>query len=227
MTLEQFIGFSVFAFVACVTPGPNNMLLTAVGGSRGIRRGLPTLMGVAFGFALMLFLVAIGVGRTVLALEHFSGTVRWVGAAFLIWLAWNIASAPVANAGASDNAVPRRRDGTGLVGAAFFQWVNPKAWLVCVGAISTYLSPGEDLVVQATTFAIGVPGRRVRRQLPVACLRFVRSSSAARPRPCSRVQHRHGGPACDGDDSRRASRTARVSEIGAESSIAHESRFDR
>ena len=46
MTLEQFIGFSVFAFVACVTPGPNNMLLTAVGGSRGIRRGLPTLMGV-------------------------------------------------------------------------------------------------------------------------------------------------------------------------------------
>ena len=107
MTLEQFIGFSVFAFVACVTPGPNNMLLTAVGGSRGIRRGLPTLMGVAFGFALMLFLVAIGVGRTVLALEHFSGTVRWVGAAFLIWLAWNIASAPVANAGASDNAVPR------------------------------------------------------------------------------------------------------------------------
>ena len=154
MTLEQFIGFSVFAFVACVTPGPNNMLLTAVGGSRGIRRGLPTLMGVAFGFALMLFLVAIGVGRTVLALEHFSGTVRWVGAAFLIWLAWNIASAPVANSGASDNAVPRRRDGTGLVGAAFFQWVNPKAWLVCVGAISTYLSPGEDLVVQATTFAM-------------------------------------------------------------------------
>ena len=107
MTLEQFIGFSVFAFVACVTPGPNNVLLTAVGGSRGIRRGLPTLMGVAFGFALMLFLVAIGVGRTVLALEHFSGTVRWVGAAFLIWLAWNIASAPVANAGAPDNAVPR------------------------------------------------------------------------------------------------------------------------
>ena len=97
MTLEQLIGFSVFAFVACVTPGPNNMLLTAVGGSRGIRRGLPTLMGVAFGFALMLFLVAIGVGRTVLALEHFSGTVRWVGAAFLLWLAWNIASAPVAN----------------------------------------------------------------------------------------------------------------------------------
>ena len=143
MTLEQFIGFSVFAFVACVTPGPNNLLLTAVGGSRGIRRGLPTLMGVAFGFALMLFLVAIGVGRTVLALEHFSGTVRWVGAAFLIWLAWNIASAPVANAGTSDNAVPRRRDGTGLVGAAFFQWVNPKAWLVCVGAISTYLSPGK------------------------------------------------------------------------------------
>ena len=64
MTLEQFIGFSVFAFVACVTPGPNNLLLTAVGGSRGIRRGLPTLMGVAFGFALMLFLAAIGVGRT-------------------------------------------------------------------------------------------------------------------------------------------------------------------
>ena len=154
MTLEQLIGFSVFAFVACVTPGPNNVLLTAVGGSRGIRRGLPTLMGVVFGFALMLFLVAMGVGRTVLALDHLSGMVRWVGAAFLLWLAWNIASAPVANASASDNAVPKRRDATGFVGAALFQWVNPKAWLVCVGAMSTYLSPRESLVVQATTFAV-------------------------------------------------------------------------
>ena len=154
MTLDQLAGFSVFAFVACVTPGPNNVLLTAVGGARGIRRGLPTLMGVACGFALMLFLVAIGVGRTVLALDDLSGTVRWVGAAFLLWLAWNIASAPVANAGASDNAVPKRRDATGFVGAALFQWVNPKAWLVCVGAMSTYLSPGQGLVVQATTFAM-------------------------------------------------------------------------
>ncbi|MCE2492813.1 MAG: LysE family translocator [Alphaproteobacteria bacterium] len=153
MTLEQLFGFSVFAFVACATPGPNNVLLTAVGGSRGIRRGLPTLMGVAGGFALMLFLVAIGVGRTALALDGFSGTVRWFGAAFLLWLAWNIASAPVADAGASGNAVAKQRDGTGFVGAAFFQWINPKAWLVCVGAISTYLSPGEGLVVQATTFA--------------------------------------------------------------------------
>ena len=154
MTLEQFIGFSVFAFVACVTPGPNNVLLTAVGGSRGIRRGLPTLMGVVCGFALMLFLVAIGVGRTVLALDHFSGTVRWVGAAFLLWLAWNIASAPVANAEVSDSAVAKWRNAAGLVGAAFFQWVNPKAWLVCVGAISTYLSPGQGLVIQAATFAM-------------------------------------------------------------------------
>ena len=182
MTLEQLAGFSVFAFVACVTPGPNNVLLTAVGGSRGIRRGLPTLMGVACGFGLMLFLVAIGVGRTVLALDDFSGTIRWVGAAFLLWLAWNIASAPVANAGASDNAVPKRRDATGFVGAALFQWVNPKAWLVCVGAMSTYLSPGHGLVVQATTFAMGVPGRRVRGQLPVACLRVVHSPMAAQAR---------------------------------------------
>ena len=154
MTLEQLAGFSVFAFVACVTPGPNNVLLTAVGGSRGIRRGLPTLMGVACGFALMLFLVAIGVGRTVLALDDLSGTVRWAGAVFLLWLAWNIASAPVANAGASDHSVPKRRDATGFVGATLFQWVNPKAWLVCVGAMSTYLSPGQGLVVQATTFAM-------------------------------------------------------------------------
>ena len=91
----------------------------------------------------MLFLVAVGVGRTVLALDDLSGTVRWVGAAFLLWLAWNIASAPVANAGASDNAVPKRHDATGFVRAALFQLVNPKAWLVCGGAMSTYLSPGQ------------------------------------------------------------------------------------
>ena len=154
MTLEQLAGFAVFAFVACVTPGPNNLLLIAIGGSRGILRGLPALMGIASGFAVMLFLVAIGVGGTVLALEHFAGAVRVAGAAFLLWLAWKIASAPVGNAGGSSAAAPQRRDSMGLVGAVFFQWINPKAWLVCAAAISTYLSPGEDLVLQASTFAM-------------------------------------------------------------------------
>ena len=180
MTLEQFIGFSVFAFVACVTPGPNNMLLTAVGGSRGIRRGLPTLMGVVVGFALMLFLVAIGVGRTVLALEHFSGTVRWVGAAFLIWLAWNIASAPVASAGASDNAVPRRRDGTDSSARHSFSGSTRKPGSSASAQFQRTSRPGKISSFRRprSRWCSWSPGRR---QLPVACLRFVRSSSAARP----------------------------------------------
>ena len=66
MSFEQIVAFAVFAVVTSITPGPNNIMLTATGANVGVRRGMPQMLGISFGFALMLFLVAAGAGTALL-----------------------------------------------------------------------------------------------------------------------------------------------------------------
>ena len=122
MSAEQAYSFLVFAFVAAVTPGPSNVMLTAAGANAGIVRGLPCLLGVDVSMGLMLFLVAFGLGSLVLAHPPVVAAMKWGGAAFLLWLAWKIATA---KGGPTGEGRP-----VGFVAAAALQWVNPKAWLV-------------------------------------------------------------------------------------------------
>ena len=135
MTREQTIAFFAFSVAAAGTPGPSNVLLTATGASVGVLRGLPSLMGVAIGMAWMMSIVAFGLGSVILDNPFVLRGVKWCGAAVLCWLAWKVATAH--RAGAATGAKP-----VGLVGAAAFQWVNPKAWLVCASAAATFLHEG-------------------------------------------------------------------------------------
>lgn len=132
MTAEQAIGFLLFAIVAAITPGPSNLIITSTGATVGIVRGLPALVGVAAGMGLMMFLVALGLGSLVLDHPLIFPLFKLGGAGFLLWLAWKIATA-----GRNDAATDR--EPLGFWGAAAFQWVNPKSWLVSVGAVGTYL----------------------------------------------------------------------------------------
>lgn len=150
MTLEQSLAFFVFSVVAAITPGPSNVLLVATGMQVGFLRGLPCLFGVSTGMGSMMALAAYGFGSIVLAQPQILMGVRVVGGAFLLWLAWKIASAPVGDR--NGGAAPRP---TGFLGAAALQWVNPKAWLVSAGAVATYL-PGRDgdAILHALGFAL-------------------------------------------------------------------------
>jgi threonine/homoserine/homoserine lactone efflux protein len=132
MTAEQAIGFFLFAVVAAITPGPSNLIVTSTGATVGIIRGLPALAGVAVGMGLMMFLVAFGLGSLVLGHPPIILLLKVGGVGFLLWLAWKIASA-----GRSDIATDK--EPVGFWGAAAFQWVNPKSWLVSVSAVGTYL----------------------------------------------------------------------------------------
>lgn len=137
MSPEQALAFFLFAFVAAVTPGPSNVLLTATGANAGLQRGLPCLFGVVLGMGFMMAVVAFGLGSVVLDSPRVLETLKWGGAAFLLWLAWKIATSSP-----SEPQSNEEREATkpiGFLGAASFQWVNPKSWLVCAGAAGTYL----------------------------------------------------------------------------------------
>ena len=139
MTSGQVINFLLFAVVAASTPGPSNLILTSTGANVGLLRGLPCLGGVVIGMGLMMFLVAFGLGNVVLASPGLILILKWGGIAFLLWLSWKIATA-----GRSDATTEKQP--LGFWGAAAFQWINPKSWLVSVSAVSVYLHPAAGTV---------------------------------------------------------------------------------
>jgi len=149
MTAEQAIAFFLFAFVAAITPGPSNLILTSTGASVGILRGLPSLFGVAIGMGLMMFLVTFGLGSLIHDSPILYQALKWGGVAFLLWLAWKIATARH-----SDTGTDAKRP-VGFWGAAAFQWVNPKSWLVSASAAGTYLHAATgSVLVQALSFGV-------------------------------------------------------------------------
>jgi threonine/homoserine/homoserine lactone efflux protein len=143
------VAFLLFAVVAAVTPGPSNIMLTAAGAQAGVVGGLPCLVGVATGMGVMMFVVPLGVGSVVLEHPLVLAGLHWGGAIVLLWLAWKIATADTR----IDSASPR--DPVGFVGAAVFQWLNPKSWLVTASAAGTFLrADAASPTVQAASLAV-------------------------------------------------------------------------
>ncbi len=152
MTPGLLLAFAGFAFVSSITPGPNNAMLLASGVNYGFRRTVPHISGISLGCMIMLLLVGLGLAQVFAAVPMLYIVLRYAGAAYLLWLAWKIATA----AAMTDQKTGRDRPLT-FWQAAAFQWVNPKAWILVVGAVSAY-APQEDfgrnVVVLAVLFSL-------------------------------------------------------------------------
>lgn len=129
MGFNTLVAFASFAFVASVTPGPNNVLLTATGSMVGFRRGVPTLLGITTGFAAMIFVLTLGLGSLVLDSPRVLLLLRIVGVLMLIWLSWQIAFSPVAPSSSQSGQAARP---TGFVGAAVCSGLTPRHGLSLV-----------------------------------------------------------------------------------------------
>jgi len=146
---------ALFALVASITPGPNNVMLAASGLNFGVRRSVPHMLGVSVGFSLMLVLVGLGLGAAFQRLPVLYDVLKYAGALYLLYLAWKIATA-----GPLENGTTRGRPFTFLQ-AALFQWVNPKAWVMAVGVIATYTPQhgffGNLLIAALVCWAVNLP----------------------------------------------------------------------
>ncbi len=171
MTTDLLLALAGFAFVTSVTPGPNNMMLLASGVNFGFRRTVPHIVGIASGCVFMVVMVGLGLGGLFAAFPLAYSVLRIVGAIYLLVLAWHIARAGELRVG-SGGARPMS-----FLGAAAFQWVNPKAWVMVVGAVTTYV-PREaffaNLLVVAVLFAaINLPSVAVWAGFGVALRRVL------------------------------------------------------
>jgi threonine/homoserine/homoserine lactone efflux protein len=129
---EIFWALATFAFVAGVTPGPNNLMLMTSGVKYGLRPTLPHMAGVILGFGLMIAVVGLGLDILFQRFPQILPIMRVAGSIYMIWLALKIALAkPIGEVEAGGRPI-------GFLAAAGFQWVNPKAWVMALSALAAY-----------------------------------------------------------------------------------------
>lgn len=150
MTQDLFLALALFCFVTVASPGPNNLMLMASGANFGFRRTLPHLAGVAWGFPLMIVPVGLGVMQVFALWPWTQGALKALCLVYMLWLAWKIAhAAPPAEARTTARPLS-------LWQAAGFQWVNPKAWTMALGAITLYAASRDlpSILWVAGTYAV-------------------------------------------------------------------------
>ena len=130
-------GLAAFCFASSITPGPNNLMLMTSGVNFGIRRTMPHMMGVALGFSLMVALVGLGLAGVFTRFPALLVGLKWLGAAYMVYLAAKLARAAPVKPGAAGGRP------MSFVQAGAFQWVNPKAWVMALTAVATYTNPAD------------------------------------------------------------------------------------
>lgn len=144
MNPELITPLMMFSFVSSITPGPNNLMLMASGANYGLVRTLPHMLGVGAGFVLMLLIVGAGLSQVFERYPVSYLVLKAVSVAYLLYLAWKIATAAPVRlgrfAGRPDLPGDDGLSGTPLtfLQAVLFQWVNPKAWAMALTSMSVY-----------------------------------------------------------------------------------------
>jgi len=130
------------------TPGPNNILVASSGVNFGFRATVPHILGVTIGYPLMLLLVGVGLSRIFTQVPSVHTVLKYACIAYLLYLAWRIASAPVLSTETRRSAKPLT-----FLQAAAFQWVNGKGWVVALSAVTTYTVVNATLTMQVLALA--------------------------------------------------------------------------
>jgi threonine/homoserine/homoserine lactone efflux protein len=133
MTYDLFMGLVVFAAIAAFTPGPNNTMLMASGINFGFKRTVPLVLGVMIGFPFMIACIGLGLGKIFDFYPVIYTVMKYMGAAYMLWLAWKIANEKQAHE--TEGAVGKPIT---FFQACALQWVNPKAWIMAVTSLSAY-----------------------------------------------------------------------------------------
>jgi threonine/homoserine/homoserine lactone efflux protein len=170
MSHSLFIAFVIFATVMFFTPGPNNVMLLSSGLTYGFRRTLPHVAGITIGFAFMIGAVGLGMGTIFITYPVLQTVLKYAGAAYLIYLA-----AAIAMSGPVKPDQDNRRGPMTFWGAAMFQWINVKGWVMVIGTITAYAGiasfPWNITIQVMLSLLLGV----------VACSSWALFGSALRP----------------------------------------------
>ena len=147
ITYELFATISVYYFIMYATPGPNNSILTASGIKFGFIRTIPNIFGIPTGHGIQLALVCFGLGNLFIYFPILLHILKYIGSFYLLYLAWKMfGSLNIVKA--KDNSSPLK-----YYEAILFQFVNPKAWVICITAVSLFYPEKENIII-GTVFMV-------------------------------------------------------------------------
>ena len=154
MSHQLLFAFVIFAIAMFFTPGPNNIMVLSSGLTYGFRRTMPHILGITFGFAFMVGAVGFGFGAVFLAFPVLQTILKYAGAAYLVYLAAAIAMSGPPKPGDAG------RGPMTFFGAAMFQWVNVKGWVMVIGTITAYAAiaafPWNIAIQTALSLGMGI-----------------------------------------------------------------------
>ncbi|UEP25643.1 LysE family translocator [Burkholderia ambifaria] len=136
---QTLFSLIVFVIVATITPGGATTLATASGTQFGFRRSVPLLGGIALGLASLAAISAAGLAGLLHAVPALQLVMKVLGSAYLLWLAWKIASS-----GAPKSHVNASQTPTSFLGGALLLWLNPKGWTMALGAAASFAALTPD-----------------------------------------------------------------------------------
>lgn len=147
-SLTMIVSIGVFTLSTAISPGPNNIMLLSSGLTFGFRKTVPHILGIIIGFPFMVFLVGIGLGSIFEKFPIILSVLKVVGIIYLFSMAYKIA-----NNRSSIEVQKKSRPFTFLQSASF-QWVNPKAWIMGITAISVFVTSQEDSLTQVLIISL-------------------------------------------------------------------------
>ena len=141
ITFEIFPAISIYYIIMYATPGPNNSILTASGIKFGFTKTIPNILGIPTGHGIQLILVCFGLGSLFMQFPYLLSSLKYVGATYLLYLAWKMFGSLNINI-SEDNSAPLK-----YYEAILFQFVNPKAWVICITAVSLFYPEKENIFI--------------------------------------------------------------------------------
>jgi len=141
MGWEWLLSLLIFEFASGFTPGPNNILAMAIGFAHGYRKTLPHILGVAVGFPLMLLAIGFFLKPLMDRVPLLFELLRYLSVAVVLWIAWQIATAPVEEE--LEEGSVEARSPIGFWQSVMLQWINPKAWAGALTIVTLYTVPEQ------------------------------------------------------------------------------------
>jgi threonine/homoserine/homoserine lactone efflux protein len=138
-----------FAFLTTITPGPNNLMVMSSVMLFGVKRTLPHMFGIQFGFSILMVAGVLGLGELLVYFPWAHLFVQWAGAGWLCWLGLSFLKEAFRQHKSQGNKAPKKINRPFyFFEAALFQWANPKALILVLSSAGLYIDIADDIFVR-------------------------------------------------------------------------------
>ena len=136
---SQLISLLLFGIAASLSPGPNNIMTSYTAFNFGVKKTIPTMLGVIIGWTILVIFLQVGSVIVFQKLEILQKIIRVLGSIYLLFIAYKISFSSIKLKKASPKPVT-------FLNTFFFLFLNPKSIIIALAAIAMFINPQENFI---------------------------------------------------------------------------------